>query len=94
VVVFAGCEALTAGVGTIGCAALAGAASSLVTQGAKCYDGQKGACSAGSFATAAVTGAVTGAATAGVGEFAGAVTGAVGDALSGATWPRDRGMRR
>jgi large repetitive protein len=53
VVVFAGCTALTGGVAVIGCGALAGVAASMVTQGAKCYDGQQGACTAGSFAEAA-----------------------------------------
>ncbi|MEV0904013.1 nucleic acid/nucleotide deaminase domain-containing protein, partial [Streptomyces hokutonensis] len=59
--VFAGCEAATWGVGTIGCAALAGAAGSLVEQGFKCAQNGGGDCSAGAFAGSAVEGAVTGA---------------------------------
>ncbi|WP_030683535.1 RHS repeat-associated core domain-containing protein, partial [Streptomyces cellulosae] len=59
--VFAGCEAATAGVGTIGCAALAGAAGSLVEQGFKCAQDGGGDCSAGAFAGSAVEGAAAGA---------------------------------
>jgi hypothetical protein len=59
--VFAGCEALTAGVGTIGCAAAAGAAGSLVEQGFKCADKGGSSCSAGAFAGSAVEGAASGA---------------------------------
>ncbi|WP_369189729.1 LamG-like jellyroll fold domain-containing protein [Streptomyces sp. R08] len=59
--VFAGCEAATWGVGTIGCAALAGAAGSLVEQGFKCAENGGGDCSAGAFAGSAVEGAVAGA---------------------------------
>ncbi|MER7309884.1 Teneurin-1 [Streptomyces griseoluteus] len=59
--VFAGCEALTAGVGSIGCAAAAGAAGSLVEQGFACAENGGDDCSAGAFAGAAVTGAVAGA---------------------------------
>ncbi len=59
--VFAGCEAATWGVGTIGCAALAGAAGSLVEQGFACAEQGGGACSVGAFGAAAVTGAVAGA---------------------------------
>ncbi|MFE9765900.1 LamG-like jellyroll fold domain-containing protein [Streptomyces sp. NPDC005808] len=59
--VFAGCEALTAGVGTIGCAAAAGAAGSLVEQGFKCAENGGGDCSAGAFGESAVEGAVAGA---------------------------------
>jgi RHS repeat-associated protein len=81
VVVFAGCMVVTGGVGSIGCGALAGVVSSLVTQGAKCYDGQQGACSAGSFVKAGVVGGVTGAAGGGLGELAGGLAGAASDAL-------------
>ncbi|MDJ0344659.1 RHS repeat-associated core domain-containing protein [Streptomyces sp. H10-C2] len=59
--VFAGCEAATWGVGTVGCAAMAGAAGSLVEQGFACAETGGGACSVGAFAGAAVTGAVAGA---------------------------------
>lgn len=59
--VFAGCETLTAGVGSIGCAAAAGAAGSLVEQGFKCADKGGSACSVGSFAGSALEGAATGA---------------------------------
>ena len=59
--VFAGCEAVTAGVGTIGCAAAAGAAGSLVEQGFKCAEDGGSSCSVSSFAGAAVEGGVTGA---------------------------------
>ncbi|MCM2429710.1 hypothetical protein [Streptomyces sp. RKAG337] len=59
--VFAGCEALTVGVGSIGCAAIAGAAGSLVEQGFKCAEAGGAACSVGAFAGSAVTGAIAGA---------------------------------
>ncbi|WP_405525514.1 LamG domain-containing protein [Streptomyces canus] len=69
--VFAGCEAATWGVGTVGCAALAGAAGSLVEQGFKCAENGGGDCSAGAFATSAVTGAVAGAVGGKLGEIGG-----------------------
>jgi hypothetical protein len=81
VAVFAGCTALTAGAGVIACGALAGVVSSAITQGAKCADGQKGACSVASFAKAAVIGGVTGAVGGAIG--AGAL-GAVADSAAGA----------
>ncbi|MFC1438200.1 LamG-like jellyroll fold domain-containing protein [Streptacidiphilus sp. N1-10] len=56
-----GCEAVTAGIGTIGCAAIAGAVGSLVTQGFACADKGGSSCSAGAFASSAVDGAVAGA---------------------------------
>ncbi|MFF7213164.1 LamG-like jellyroll fold domain-containing protein [Streptomyces sp. NPDC008238] len=59
--VFAGCEALTAGVGSIGCAAAAGAAGSLVEQGFACAEKGGDECSAGAFAGSALTGAAAGA---------------------------------
>jgi large repetitive protein len=87
VVVFAGCMALTGGVGSIGCGALAGVAASMVTQGAKCYDGQKGACAVSSFAQAAVVGWVTGDLGAGLGEGLGVaasgLAGVASDAVGG-----------
>lgn len=60
VVAFAGCTALTAGVGAIGCAALAGAAANAVAYGMDC--GKKGgSCSAGGLAAAVGLGALGGA---------------------------------
>jgi hypothetical protein len=56
------------------CGALAGAAGGLVDQGAKCMQGQHGACSAGSFVKSAVIGGVGGA-------LGGGVSGAFGGAL-------------
>ncbi|OAH14145.1 LamG-like jellyroll fold domain-containing protein [Streptomyces jeddahensis] len=69
--VFAGCEAATWGVGTIGCAALAGAAGSLVEQGFKCAQDGGDDCSVGAFAGSAVEGAVVGAAGGKLGELGG-----------------------
>ncbi|WP_240138973.1 LamG-like jellyroll fold domain-containing protein [Streptomyces sp. MUM 178J] len=68
IAVFAGCTALTAGVGAIGCAALAGAAANGV--GYMMSDGPK---SVGGFLGAVVVGAATG-----------AIGGAIGGAVSGA----------
>ncbi|MYS21865.1 RHS repeat-associated core domain-containing protein [Streptomyces sp. DvalAA-14] len=73
--VFAGCEAATVGVGTIGCAAIAGAAGSLVDQGFACADQGGAACSAGAFAGAAVTGAVAGALGGALGSLGGKILG-------------------
>lgn len=73
--VFAGCEAATVGVGTIGCAAIAGAAGSLVEQGFACADQGGAACSAGAFAASAVTGAVAGAVGGALGSLGGKVLG-------------------
>ncbi|MEV0742695.1 LamG-like jellyroll fold domain-containing protein [Streptomyces sp. NPDC050549] len=70
-VVFAGCEAATWGVGTVGCAALAGAAGSLVEQGFKCADNGGGDCSVGAFAGSAIEGAAVGAAGGKLGEIGG-----------------------
>ncbi|MER5474053.1 LamG-like jellyroll fold domain-containing protein [Streptomyces sp. NPDC002685] len=69
--VFAGCEAATWGVGTVGCAAMAGAAGSLVEQGFKCAENGGGDCSAGAFAGSAIEGAVLGAAGGKLGELGG-----------------------
>ncbi|MFI5676910.1 LamG-like jellyroll fold domain-containing protein [Streptomyces cellulosae] len=69
--VFAGCEALTAGVGSIGCAAAAGAVGSLVEQGFACAENGGDDCDAGAFAGAAVTGAVAGAAGGALGKIGG-----------------------
>ncbi|MFJ5268379.1 LamG-like jellyroll fold domain-containing protein [Streptomyces sp. NPDC088358] len=71
--VFAGCEAATWGVGTIGCAAMAGAAGSLVEQGFKCAENGGGDCSAGAFAGSAVEGAVMGAAGGALGSLGGKI---------------------
>lgn len=73
--VFAGCEAATVGVGSIGCAAVAGAAGSLVEQGFACADQGGAACSAGAFAASAVTGAVAGAVGGALGSLGGKVLG-------------------
>jgi RHS repeat-associated protein len=73
--VFMGCEGATLGVGTIGCAAVAGAVGSLVTQGFKCASGAAGACSADAFAESALTGAVTGALGGALGEVGGSLLG-------------------
>jgi RHS repeat-associated protein len=73
--VFVGCEAATAGIGTVGCAAAAGAVGSLVNQGFKCASGASGACSVDSFAESAVTGAVTGALGGALGEVGGSLLG-------------------
>ncbi|UXY20240.1 LamG domain-containing protein [Streptomyces cynarae] len=69
--VFAGCEAATWGVGTIGCAAMAGAAGSLVEQGFKCAQNGGGDCSVGAFAGSALEGAAFGAAGGALGELGG-----------------------
>ncbi|MDF3301636.1 LamG-like jellyroll fold domain-containing protein [Streptomyces tropicalis] len=69
--VFAGCEAVTAGVGSIGCAAAAGAAGSLVEQGFKCAENGGGDCSVGAFAGSAVEGAVAGAVGGALGSLGG-----------------------
>ncbi|MET8243117.1 LamG-like jellyroll fold domain-containing protein [Streptomyces sp. NPDC005202] len=69
--VFAGCEAITGGVGSIGCAAAAGAAGALVEQGFKCAENGGGDCSVGAFAGSAVEGAVAGAAGGALGSLGG-----------------------
>ncbi|WP_371484748.1 RHS repeat-associated core domain-containing protein [Kitasatospora sp. NBC_00315] len=85
--VFMGCEALTAGVGTIGCSALSGAAGSLVEQGFKCAEGGGKACSAGAFGGAALSGGIAGAVGGGLGVLGGKLLGKVGpkamDAVGG-----------
>jgi large repetitive protein len=68
--VFAGCEALTAGVGSVGCAAAAGAIGNLVSYGMSC--GSAGGCT--------VAGALV---SAGVGAVAGAAAGAIAGPLGG-----------
>ncbi|GKQ33691.1 LamG-like jellyroll fold domain-containing protein [Streptomyces sp. A012304] len=69
--VFAGCEALTAGVGSIGCAAAAGAVGSLVEQGFACAKNGGDDCDVSAFAGAAVTGALAGAAGGALGKIGG-----------------------
>jgi large repetitive protein len=94
VVVFAGCSALTGGAGAIACGALAGVVSSAITQGAKCVDGQQGACSVSSFAEAAVIGGITGAVGGafGGGEIGDVADSAISDAVdSGAANAVDSG---
>ncbi|MEZ0096344.1 polymorphic toxin-type HINT domain-containing protein [Streptacidiphilus sp. EB129] len=89
--VFFGCEAavgaVTGGVGAIagavGCGALAGAVGGAIDQGAKCVDGQHGACSVSAFAGSTILGAVGGAIGGGIGGALGGKLAAsvVGDVL-------------
>lgn len=58
--VFIGCDALTAGVGTIGCAAAAGAVGNLVSYGLSCGS-STGGCTVGGALTSALSGAAAGA---------------------------------
>ena len=85
VAVFAGCEAATEGVGTIGCAALAGAAGNAVSYAITAA--QTGKFSWSGLGQAALTGAVTGALTGGIAEGASSLlAGAAGSLLrSGAS---------
>ena len=69
IAVFAGCEAVTAGVGSVGCAALAGAASNMASYAVTAA--QSGRFSVGGLLLAGATGAVIGAATAGLLDGAG-----------------------
>ncbi|MFE7752624.1 LamG-like jellyroll fold domain-containing protein [Streptomyces sp. NPDC057428] len=69
--VFAGCEVATGGVGSIGCAAIAGAAGALVEQGFSCAQEGGAACSVGAFAGSAITGAVAGALGGALGKLGG-----------------------
>jgi RHS repeat-associated protein len=81
---FIGCEALTAGVGSIGCAALAGAAGNAVSYGMSCGKSAEG-CSAGGMIEAVGLGAISGAAGGALGELAGPLAGRlVSSALDGA----------
>jgi RHS repeat-associated protein len=85
--VFMGCEAVlgaaTGGVGAVAgavaCGALSGAVGGLFEQGAKCFDGQKGACSAGSFLKAGLIGGAVG----GLAGLGGALGGKVLSAVGG-----------
>ena len=84
--VFMGCEAVlgavTGGVGAVAgavaCGALAGAAGGLFDQGVKCFQGEKGACSAGSFVKAGLIGGAVGAVTGVAGALGGKLLSAVG----------------
>ncbi|WP_157536093.1 LamG-like jellyroll fold domain-containing protein [Kitasatospora mediocidica] len=76
--VFAGCEAATAGVGTIGCSALSGAAGALVDQGFKCASGGGKACSAGAFGKSALVGGAEAALGDGLGALGGKLLGKIG----------------
>ena len=58
--VFIGCDAVTAGVGTIGCAAVAGAVGNLVSYGMSCGS-STGGCTVGGALTSALSGAAAGA---------------------------------
>ena len=64
IAVFAGCEAVTVGVGSIGCAALAGAAANMASYAVTAA--QTGHFSVGGLLMAGATGAIVGAATAGL----------------------------
>ena len=70
VATFAVCEAATAGVGSIGCAALAGAVGNAVAYGLDCRNSAAG-CSVGGAVQAVVVGGITGAAGGVLGEVAG-----------------------
>jgi len=81
IAVFAGCEAITAGVGSLGCAVAAGAVSGAVSGALDCKSGQS---MAGCVAAGAAIGAVTGL----VGGVAGRVVAAVGGKIAGAVISR------
>ncbi|MDH6131372.1 hypothetical protein P3T37_000741 [Kitasatospora sp. MAA4] len=85
--VFAGCEAATAGVGTVGCSALSGAAGGLVDQGFKCASAGGKAGSASSFRKSALEGGIAGAVGGGLGALGGKILGKAGpmalDAVGG-----------
>ncbi|MEU7059926.1 LamG-like jellyroll fold domain-containing protein [Streptomyces sp. NPDC046197] len=78
--VFVGCEAVTAGIGTVGCAALSGAVGGLVEQGFKCAQGGGSACSLSSFGGAALAG--------GIGGALGGALGAVGGKIMAKVMPK------
>jgi hypothetical protein len=81
---FVGCEALTEGIGTVGCAALAGAASNAVSYAMGCGKSPEG-CSVGGAIEAVGLGAATGAVGGALGELAGPLAGKlVTSALDGA----------
>ena len=83
VATFAVCEAATAGVGSIGCAALAGAVGNAVAYGLDCRNSAAG-CSVGGAVQAVVVGGITGAAGGVLGEVAGPLLSRlVGPALEG-----------
>ena len=72
---FAVCEGGSLGVGTVGCAAIAGAAGNMVTHWGQCASGSSTNCSLGSYVATAAVGAVTGALTAGLAEGLGPIAG-------------------
>jgi YD repeat-containing protein len=80
-VVAGGCSFLTAGAGTIGCAALGGAVGNAVTYGMKTPREQQ---SVGGYLKEAAIGGVTGAATAGLGSLGGKALRAVGSKAASA----------
>ncbi|HEX5402756.1 MAG TPA: RHS repeat-associated core domain-containing protein [Pseudonocardiaceae bacterium] len=81
---FVGCEALTAGIGTIGCAALAGAVGNAVSYGVSC-GGSADGCSVGGALEAVGLGAAEGVAGGSLGELVGPLAGRlVTEALDGA----------
>jgi RHS repeat-associated protein len=81
--VFIGCEAVTAGVGTIGCAAAAGAVGSLVSYGMSCGS-SKGGCTVGGALVAGLSGAAAGAVG---GALIGPLGGALADSVLGDVLP-------
>jgi RHS repeat-associated protein len=89
--VFVGCEGLTAGIGTVGCAAASGAAGGLVDQGFQCADKGGSACSVKSFAVAGVKGAVVGALGGAAGEVGGQLLGKIAPRVIDAVTSRGGG---
>ena len=79
--VFAGCEAVTAGAGTVGCAALSGAAAGAATY--EVNSAQHGGFSWSGLGSATATGAVAGLAGGMLGEALGTAAGALGDGALG-----------
>ncbi|WP_051366930.1 LamG-like jellyroll fold domain-containing protein [Hamadaea tsunoensis] len=90
--VFLGCEAVlgaaTGGVGAVAgavaCGALSGAVGGLFTQAANCFDGKKGACSAGAFLKAGLIGGAVGGLSGLGGALGGKLLSAVGGRVLGA----------
>jgi RHS repeat-associated protein len=90
--VFIGCEAVVTGLsggtaslpGVVACGALAGAVGGLITQGAKCAGGQKGACSGGAFLKAGLVGGAVGGLAGAGGALGGKLLSAVGGRALGA----------
>lgn len=83
VATFAACEAATVGVGSIGCAALAGAVGNAVAYGLDCHNSATG-CSVGGAVQAVAVGGLAGAVGGALGELAGPlISRLVGPALDG-----------